>query len=91
MAGLPTALITLPPTTSSTRTGTRSRIPAFDCLACQNDLEEVEPEVFLTENGMLSHAAWVANGELDESGSEMQNGSDAWYGAISLTEDESTH
>jgi hypothetical protein len=40
---------------------------------------------------MLSHAAWVANGELDESGSEMQNGSDAWYGAISLTEDESTH
>jgi hypothetical protein len=39
---------------------------------------------------MLMHAAWVANGEIDESGSEMENGSDAWYEAFSLTEEETT-
>jgi hypothetical protein len=37
--------------------GDEMEVPAFDCLACQNDLEEVEPEVFLTEDGMLMHAA----------------------------------
>ena len=60
----------------------------FECLACQKDLEEVEPEVILTEDGMTAHAAWVANGELDESGSDMQNGSDAWYGQFSLVPEE---
>lgn len=60
----------------------------FACLACEKDLEEVEPEVVLTADGMIMHAAWVANGELDESGSDMQNGSDAWYGQFSLAPEE---
>jgi hypothetical protein len=37
--------------------GDEIEVPAFDCLACQNDLEEVEPEVFLTEGGMLMRVA----------------------------------
>jgi hypothetical protein len=37
---------------------------------------------------MLMRAAWVANGEIDEPGSEMPNGSEAWYGAFSLAEEE---
>jgi hypothetical protein len=28
--------------------GDEIEVSAFDCLACQQDLEEVEPEVFLT-------------------------------------------
>lgn len=75
-------------------------VPDFDCLACDS-AEEVEPEVVLTEGSSFAdtdlagdhadviaemHAVWVKNGELGD-GSDMQNGSDSWYGLFELKPD----
>jgi hypothetical protein len=59
-------------------------LPDFLCLAC-GDAEQVEPEVFLSEDGNTMHAAWVQNG-VDENGSDMNNGSDAWYRQITISD-----
>jgi hypothetical protein len=62
-------------------------LPDYDCLACDKEAGEVEPENVLTPDGMILHSAWVANGELEETGSDVQNGSDVWYGQFSLEEE----
>jgi len=75
------------------------QVPDFECLAC-SEQEEVEPEVVLSEGSSFAdtlyaadhqdviaemHGAWVANGIEDpNTGSEVQNGSDAWYGLFEL-------
>lgn len=55
----------------------------FTCLACAKQ-EEVEPEVFLTPDGNTMHSAWVQNGDMEDEGSDIVNGSDAWYRQISI-------
>ena len=66
----------------------------FDCLACENDLEEVEPEVVLSEDGMAMHTLTVANQmldedndhlyDMDEDGVYIRTDSDAWYRRFEL-------
>ena len=77
-------------------------VPDFECMAC-SEQEEVEPEVVLAEGSSFAdtiyaadhadviaemHGAWVANGIDDpNTGSDVQNGSDAWYGLFELKPD----
>ena len=69
-------------------------ITEFACLAC-GDTEQVEPEVFLTEDGNTMHSAWAQKGDFyidpdDTNGGEMKNGSDVWYRQIGISTETTT-
>jgi hypothetical protein len=63
--------------------------PVFYGLAT-GDTEQVEPEVFLTPDGNTMHAAWAQNGDMEDEGSDMHNGSDVWYRQIGITDSTTT-
>lgn len=66
-------------------------IYVFECLACKNDLEEVEPEVILTEDGMTMHTGWAQNKPIYDQVTGEKTGmedSDAIYGRWTLVPEE---